>query len=147
MSSPLPVFPHFHILKEYSKIRIGIDSKGVDQDASGTIPGFDGIDNRHVIRIAVSFESVMLDDRQVVGLKRFSALHCSKHIVEQFEVGCKSSLLQIFKGFSHRLVGYDRHGLFLQKTSFLHTTRSRYGNTTMSAMRRRSVASMTAADQ
>src|SRR5574341_1634983 len=51
----------------------------------------------------------MLHDRQVVWIERFPALHRSKRLADQLEVGGESSLLQITHGVGYGHVGLDAH--------------------------------------
>jgi hypothetical protein len=71
---------------------------------------------------------------QVVWVERFSALHRSERLADQFKVGGESSPLEFTHGFSHGHVGRNLHTVSIEhgitwrqpiSSLFAHIDRSR----------------------
>jgi len=77
---------NLHVLEELAEPRIGIDSVGVNDDASCAIGSLDPIDDRHVIRIARAFKPVMLDDHELLSREGLPAVHSSEAVVGNLEI-------------------------------------------------------------
>ena len=80
--------PHF--VQKSAKVWIGIETEGISNDALGSAINLYRIDDRHVIRITCSLESVVLHDCQFVGLEGPSAIHITKRLTQKLEICCET---------------------------------------------------------
>jgi hypothetical protein len=87
-------------------------SECIGDSPACAVGGFDGVENRHVIRVAHAFESVMLDNRQVTGCKALSAIDRMKGLIEKLEILRESPLSEALHGFCQRPVSFQRHVKF-----------------------------------
>ena len=104
------LFSNCHVVEEPSKFGIGIDTEGISHDPSRSTITLDGIDDRHVIRIAYSLETMVFHDGEFVSLERFAAVHIQKGVIEKREVCGEPSFLQSLNGFDHGCIATGAHG-------------------------------------
>src|SRR6476469_5684375 len=86
MGAPLLVLAHLYVFQKRSKLRTGVRTIGIGYGALCAVVGFDGVEDREIVRIAHAFEAVVFDDGHVFGRIGLAADR-AKCAIEEFKVG------------------------------------------------------------